>query len=255
MNKLMIKKTLKWSMAASFFYVIFLLATLPMATVLSYFPKSEKHSYEGVTGTFWQGGLQTISVPEGRLSNVQWQVRPLSLLMGQLVEDIKFGAKDELSGKGHFGSGLFGYYAEDLQLSMPATLIINKLPLPIPLTATGDLELNLVHGSGGTPLCASFDGELKWLDGVVETPAGKLKLQQLKAVLSCQDGMVNALITEQSEQMSLELSLQLKGKQQYKLTGWIKAEAGMPKMIANSLNFIGEKDPQGRYRVNLIKDF
>lgn len=236
-------------------YFLFLIATVPMATVMNLLPKYEQLEYTGVSGTFWQGKIQSLTLPEGRLSNFRWDTQWSKLFTGQLVSDVRFGAKNELSGNGVLGSGLFGSFAENLELSLPISMVLDKVTLPIPITGQGELDMNILIATASSPVCEEFDAQLNWLDGQLNTPAGQLKFEQAKAVFSCVEGLPVAKITEKSEQMELDLDVKLLGEKRFHLKGWIKPGAKMPKMMSNNLSFVGELDDKGRYQVNIKEKF
>ena len=247
------KNRIKWLLLALTAYFLFLLATLPMATLINNVPMDDRVQLEGITGSVWQGRLESLVIPDGRISKLSWNIPFLPLFTGSLVADVRFGANHELSGHGRLGSGFSGRFAQDLSLSIPLSIVLDELTLPVPISGEGELELFLNYGKAGSPVCSEFDGQLNVLDGKIDTPAGQLILNQAKAVFTCEKGELLAKVTEQSEFLELELLVRLLGKHQYQVKGWIKPGAKMPKMMASSMNFIGERDGKGRYRVN-IKD-
>jgi len=249
------KQKLIWPAFGVSVYLLFLIATAPMAKIMKLLPEYEHIDYLGVSGSFWQGKVESVAFPEGRLSNFRWDTQWSKLFTGQLVSNVRFGGKDELSGKGTLGSGLFGSFAENLQLSLPMSMVLEKVTLPLPLTGKGELDMNIKIASAGSPICGEFDAQLNWLDGQLVTQAGTLNFKQVKAVFSCVEGLPVAKITEKSEQLELELDLKLLGQKQFHLKGWIKPGAKMPKGMINTLNFIGERDGQGSYQINMKEKF
>lgn len=250
------KQKLIWPAIGLAAYLLFLAIHIPMSSIINSLPKYQGLEYSGVSGSFWKGKIESISFPQGRLSNFRWDTQWSKLFTAQLVSDVRFGSKGELLGKGTLGSGLFGNFAENMHLSLPISLVFDKLELPIPLSAKGELDMNIKRVSSGSPVCGDFDAQLTWLDAQLDTPIGLLNFEQVQALFSCEQGLPVAKIKQKTELLNLELEIRLLAKdetsKEIQLKGWLIPGAKMPTMMQSSLpTVLGQKDAQGRYPIHI----
>ena len=72
-------------------YLVFVVVLMPAKWAVQFIPKNAGVEPSGVSGTIWQGQAQQLMLRGEQIDKVQWQVKPLALLTGQLAADVKFG--------------------------------------------------------------------------------------------------------------------------------------------------------------------
>jgi len=234
-------------------YCLTLIAHIPASLLGKVLPNSVKMSQ--LTGTLWQGHAAIINIKQPQLSlkNVQWDISLFSSLFNfALVADIAFsnGAK-QMSGDAHVEYGSDGIRLSNLSFDMNSQALMPFFSLPLPVTVTGELSLNVPNFTQGAPYCEQLQGTLIWNNATVNSQFGNVDLASPRTDLSCDNGHVVALITQQSEQLRTQLKATLLAGNAYQLTGEIEATEKLPATIAQSLTWIGKNNDAGATQVNL----
>jgi len=230
-----------------FFYLVSLLFTLPAAMVVSFLPENAGIKLNSVSGSLWQGQVAEISYQKKyKLKKVEWKLDWAALLSLQLKLDLKFNnGAQALSGKGVVGYSMTGAFAENLLIDIKATELLSYLQLPVAVTATGDISLIIKSASQGAPYCQELDGYLHWQDAKLKTDMGNIHLDSANIELICVDGLVQAQLQQDSDQLTTQASFVLKDKGVYQLNGAIKGKAKLDPSINQALSWIGKKDAKG----------
>ncbi|WP_411993920.1 type II secretion system protein N [Agarivorans sp. DSG3-1] len=228
-------------------YLVSLVATTPLSVALNYLPIPKQLKLNHPSGSVWQGELLSVDTPNLTLHDVSWSFKPASLLLGRLAVDIKLGKGQQLQGQGQAGLNFSGWFLKDWQLEAPASWVVEQVPMPLPISVEGDIQLALAGASQGSPWCEQLQGQLMWLGPLVGTPLGELDLDNAKADLSCNEGQPSIALKHSDKQLELELLASV-GQPNWLAEGKIKAGADMPSSLSNNLKYIGRPDPQGFYR-------
>ncbi|UPW18244.1 type II secretion system protein N [Agarivorans sp. TSD2052] len=228
-------------------YLVSLVATTPLAVAINYLPIPKQVKLNQPSGSLWQGEILSVELPQLTLNRVSWDFKPASLLLGRLSAQLTLNDSKQLQGQGVVGMSFSGWFVKDWQLEAPASWLIEQVPLPLPLSLEGDIQLDLAEASQGSPWCEQLAGQLRWLGPLVVTPLGELPLDNANAELSCIDGQPSIVLNHKDAQLELELLASV-GQPNWLAEGKIKAGAQMPRSISNNLKFIGRPDPQGFYR-------
>ncbi|MFG0604257.1 type II secretion system protein N [Vibrio mimicus] len=225
---------------------------LPAQVVLKPLPLPEGLELNGIEGTLWQGKSAQVRWQGMSLGDLNWDLHLSALLMAQLEADVRFGrgSNMQLRGKGVLGMGLSGPYVEDFLLSLPAAQAIPWLPMPVPLTAQGQLELTVQQYRFGDPYCQQAAGSLVWSGAQVESPLGLLDLGSVVSDFTCQESVLNLKGGQKTAQVSSEFSLSLQPDRGYQAQAWFKPEAGFPESLSEQLKWLPQPDEQGRYQFN-----
>jgi general secretion pathway protein N len=122
------RRWLRYLLLAVFFYLAFLLITLPAA----WFAKAAASLSRGVVeigdprGTVWHGSGQ-LAVASRRASQevgrLQWQIHPLWLALGSLCLDVSVRDGARESAIARLNLGLSGIRIENLEAAFPASLV------------------------------------------------------------------------------------------------------------------------------------
>jgi len=234
-------------------YCLTLIAHIPASLLGKVLPNSVKMSQ--LTGTLWQGNAAILNIKQPQLSlkNVQWDISLFSSLFNfALVADIAFSnGPKQMSGDAHVEYGSDGIRLSNLTFDMNSQALMPLLSLPLPVTVTGELSLNVPDFTQGAPYCEQLQGTLIWNNATVDSQFGHVDLASPRTDLSCDNGHVVALMTQQSEQLRSQLKATLLVGNAYQLTGEIEATEKLPATIAQSLTWLGKKNDAGATQVNL----
>ena len=138
-----------------------------------------------------------------------------------------------------------------------ATLFVNandiaqQLPLAIPMTAKGNVELALTNAEidlTKNNQCIAATGTASWAKAGVVAFEQDVKLGKLNANIGCEKGALTVLISPKNDLgLTFTANLTLNGKASG--NGFLKPGAKFPKELNNGLRFLGNKVRQGRYRL------
>ncbi len=234
------------------FYLLSLLITLPVSTVMRFIPENSGMEVAAVSGSVWQGkAFQLTYKKKYHLQQVDWKVDWLALTSLQLKLDLKFnnGSK-AMSGKGFILLGFSGISVENFVVDLSAPELLSYLSLPLPVEASGDLSLVIKKASQGLPYCQQLDGYIVWQNAKINSDMGNVDLASPNIDLSCENGQVSADLQQQSEQLTSTFNLLLKEGGVYQLQGSIKAGNKLDPSIKQALSWIGTQDQSGATPVN-----
>ena len=98
-----------------------------------------------------------------------------------------------------------GVRLRDVDLQADAAWLLSQAPvrLPVPVTAAGQLHLQLTELRMTTSACQQLDGTLLWRGAEVQSPMGALRLDDARAQLSCEQGKWVAKVQQDSPQLKL----------------------------------------------------
>ncbi|HIF9462062.1 type II secretion system protein N [Photobacterium damselae] len=245
----------KLALGASFgaVFIASAIAHIPASWVWQQAPAVPGLTVTGISGTVWQGRADKVSWQQQSFGQAYWDVNVLDLLTAKVSADVRFGQGSDMAlrGRGEVGYTLSGGpYAKQLMVSLPAQQALNYAKLPIPLTATGHLELALQEYQFAVPYCKGLTGTLTWSQPKVGTPMGDLALGQAKADLRCVKGNLQASVKQSSADVSSEWSATLDQRQNYQVSGWFKPGANFPTALGSQLKWLGNPDSKGQYRIN-----
>lgn len=85
------KITLVYSAIFLASYLIFLVSSIPASMVVPYITQSSAFKLAGVQGSAWSGSARQLSLGKLQWQNVNWNVHPWGLLLGQLNFDARLG--------------------------------------------------------------------------------------------------------------------------------------------------------------------
>ncbi|MBQ4834160.1 type II secretion system protein N [Pseudoalteromonas sp. MMG010] len=237
-------------------FTVFCIIKLPAAVVLDiakpYFPKDLKVGT--VIGTVWQGQAMQVRYDKEQLNNVRWDIAGWSLFTASLNANVKFGdprERNDISGHGHIEFGLFNH---DLKLSKAIVRgtverALEYVQLPLPATAKGRVILTLNTFTVGNPYCSTLNGDISSPDIDVKGLNGWFNIGALSGDLSCKSGAV-AIKVDPDNKLGLEADATLSANYNFKVAGYVKPDASLPKDVHDAVKFLGIPDGSGRYPLN-----
>ena len=150
-------------------YLFFLVQQCPVARVLPWLPLPPELTLSGARGTLWQGEFDQISWQGKVLQNVGWQLPVSSLLLFDPVVQLQFNDKETLRGQAELGwSG--GVRLRDVDLQADAAWLLSQAPVRLPVTAAGQLHLQLTELRMTADRCQQLNGTLLWRGAEVQSP-------------------------------------------------------------------------------------
>jgi general secretion pathway protein N len=251
-------KPWKWIVLAIFTYLIFLIAYLPAAHVVTFAQNSAPNaplSIGEVKGTLWSGEIDRV-VAQGVLVNkVSWELNPLALVVGKVSVNVKGGNIRETEQayiKGQLATSLFNQnkiQASDLQLFLPAKAVMSQVPLPVPVAADGRFRID-IDDLDFDATCQALQGKGRWLKGTVTGPTGVIDFGNYEADLSCEDNkFAIQVLPDNKLNLNAKVVLGMDGK--YKIQGTLKPDPSFPKEVQQGAAFFGRANSQGVITINL----
>lgn len=226
-------------------------AHIPASWVWQQIPAVQGLDVGGISGTLWQGRASQIRWQGKNFGRLQWDMHVLSLLAARLQFDVRFGQGSDmnLTGRGLVGYSSQGAFAENLLVSLPAREVMRNVPMALPLTVAGNLELTVRDYQFAAPYCAELNGALAWSAANVGSPMGGVNPGPVLADLRCDQGKVLADIRQSSTEVSSEFALSLEPGNRYTLNGWFKPGAEFSPQLGQQLKWLGNPDPKGQYKI------
>lgn len=250
-------KPVTWIIAGLLLYLVLLIAYLPATQVIGRLTLPQNLSISNVSGTIWNTQSEQIRLNGFSVEQVNWQLQLLPLLIGNVNIDIDGGNDrqvDQIAVQGELSispSQKDYASAQDLTLFVPASIVANQLPLPLPVSAEGRVRLNIAELEYDQS-CQQLTGTLSWLNANVEVSQlpESLELGNFDADLSCDNGDIIVKVKEPNK-LGLAADVRIDDKFKYQLEGRFKPDASLPKAVHDASVIFGKKDPQGYYRLKL----
>ncbi|ALS31637.1 general secretion pathway protein N [Pseudoalteromonas translucida KMM 520] len=250
------KKIITLSIVFLLSFIVFCIIKLPAAVAIDlakpYFPKQLEVGQS--VGTIWQGQMMQVRYQGEQLNNVRWDVAGWALFTGKLNANVKFGdprERSDISGYADVSFGLFNKQVKVTNGLVRSTVerAMQRIQLPLPVTAKGRVILELAEYTSGAPYCESLQGEIASPNIDVQGLNGWFNIGPLGGNLSCKSGDI-AILIDPDNTLGLEADAILKANFDFKVSGYVKPDATLPKDVHDAVKFLGRPDNQGRYPLN-----
>lgn len=233
-------------------YVVFLIAKLPAEQLVARVTLPAGLKVQHVSGTLWQGQIEQMSIQGIPIRRLEWQLSPWGLLAGKAVLQLHGGNMrnpEELSLSGQLSLSQSSIGATDLNMYVPADLIIAQLPLPLPVNARGRFKVQLQQLDYAQQ-CQSLSGTGQWLNAEVAGTQGYIALGNFDADLSCRD---NAVLVSIEEPNSFGLSAQatISPDLNIRVNGRFRPSPDLPQEVHEAARLFGQPDAQGYFQIRL----
>jgi general secretion pathway protein N len=245
----------KWFAVSAIFlssYIVFVVATMPLIFILNNIKLPKNIQIGTVSGSIWQGEISKFSVDNNQIEQIKTQLSFWSLLSLSPKIDISFGDAISAGAEGKFTLTVSSskLLLNDVELFVSANDIAKQLPLPIPVTAQGNIELffsELSLDTSAQLVCDRAEGQISWLRSGVVALDHNIKLGRIGADLQCDKGDLIAKISPKNNLgLSFDARLSL-ASQKTSGQGHLKPGAKFPTELQPALSFLGRPDNQGRY--------
>lgn len=227
------------------------IATLPASLLVGRLPP-ELHA-DGVSGTVWNGGADSISLRGAPLGAVSWSAEPGSLLHGELGYQIEITRTDGFI-RGHVAAALGG------------TLNLDHVDLALPLAAlsampnaagwrgdfTGSIQsLRLEHG---WPVAL----EGTFTTSAVRVPGSDLPIGSYAIEFDGRGNTPEQLVgrvRDLEAPLLVRAQLLIKHDRSYGLDGDVTPRPGASPDVSQAVAFLGSPDSSGRRAFNITGTF
>jgi len=244
------KSVLKWGSLCLVVYLVFLIVKLPAVHVLAKIQLPKGVSVSGISGTIWNGHVHRAQINGLPISNVDWTLSFLPLLLGEISAQVKAGNIrdiDQISANGYVSFAGQHLEVDNLLAYIPTNLVISLLPLPIPVQADGRFKVQLdeVDYEAG---CQKFTGKGQWLNANFTGTTGVIDLGNFNADLSCEN---NSIVVDVKPPNSFGLSAKatIPADMKFKISGRFKPDANLPQEVHQAAQFFGNPDAEGYYPI------
>ncbi|TWX70693.1 type II secretion system protein N [Colwellia demingiae] len=245
----------KWFAFTAIFlssYIAFLVANTPLALVINNIQLPKNIVLQGVSGSIWQGEVVRVTINNNTIEKVKTTVSFWSLFSLSPSIQVTFG--DAMlsgpEGKLNLNVSSEQFALTEVELFISANDIAKQLPLPIPLSAQGNVELFLsevIIVTGNQLSCSKAEGDVSWSRAGVVALEQNIKLGKFAAEISCDAGNLLAKVSPKNNLgLSFDGVLAL-ATQKVSGKGYLKPGAKFPSQLRSALSFLGRPDNQGRY--------
>ncbi|EHQ51888.1 type II secretion system protein N [Ectothiorhodospira sp. PHS-1] len=239
-------------------YLIFLLVTLPasfawqLARDRGLVPDGVEPA--GMSGTLWQGQARQVRLDELMLSDLQWRVRPLAGLRGELRVDVTLRPAGGTAAA-RLGLHPSGLRLRDLRADLPAAALAEAyltLPVIVQGRVLADIPSLRLDRQGRF---SQVEGVVGWLNAASGLPE-PLPLGDLRATLTATEaGHLEAVIRDQGGPLFAEGTAGLAPGGAYQLRLRLGTREGARRELSQALGFMGRPDAEGRVPLNLSGRF
>ncbi|QOL26597.1 type II secretion system protein N [Thalassotalea sp. LPB0316] len=246
------KKWLGFSLIFIVCYLAFLLATAPASLILNQVKLPSNVVIQGVSGSIWHAKAKTVYAQNVVIHQVSAKLDWLSLLSFNPRLNVSFG-DDLLPGpEGYLTMTMQGglLHIDNANAMLSADIIAQQLPLPIPMTAQGIVELDIVNYQQGAPLCQALTGQVTWRQAKINALDENVTLGRINGDLRCDQGAI-ALEIKPDNQLGLSYNAFVGANLKVSGNGYLQPGDNFPAQLRGVLPFLGSPDRQGRYRLRL----
>ncbi|MEG3765537.1 type II secretion system protein N [Alteromonas sp. 14N.309.X.WAT.G.H12] len=244
------KAKILWTCAAVVVFFYFVILYMPASQIIYAQSLPKNINIYGVSGTIWEGKAQAMVIDGIPITNVQWDIAGLPLLIGSLSADITGGNlrdPNDVSFKGSVSVSAFSpeqINSDDFLLFLPVDRILANIQLPLPVDAGGRFRVRLDAFSFG-PDCNRMAGHGDWLNATVAGTQGPIDFGNYSAQLSCEGKDIGITVKEPNK-LGLSLQAVLSADfEQFSIDGKFKPEDDLPDEVHQAAEIFGKPDKDG----------
>lgn len=236
-------------------YIIVLILNFPAEQAYAYWKNSDNTSRDfslvGISGSVWSGRADLGSIQGESLKDIEWSLRPWSLLFGKVGLNWSF----HLSGPGGtqgFGRGVTSMGLDGsmdfprLQAEVPAAMTA-KMARMSALRPAGTVNLNLQDVEWNGQNLVSASGRVVWRGAGVSL-IKPISLGDLTMVLETEGDKIKGVISDSGGPLSIAGVLSLNADGAYQVNGTLAARNDAD--LQNALRSLGRPGPDGKVKIN-----
>ena len=245
-----IKKT-RTILLIAFFYLGFLVITLPAEVAYAFVKKSvapdAPFMLRGISGSVWSGKANIAVISGQRVNSLSWSIQPWAILLGRMQVQLDFRDGDSF-GRGNVARGFGGalYLSDiDARIALEKITALAKLPLGL----QGAIGLNLGQLEIENQMITEAEGTIAWQSAAFSFPS-QVNLGDLKLTLATQNNQIKADLVDGGGPLQAEGLLTIKQDGKYKFTGTFAARDKTQTTLTQSLRLLGRTGADGKIKVN-----
>ncbi len=233
-------------------FVVVGVATLPASLLVSRLPP--QIALDGVSGTVWHGGADSVRLSGTPMGAVTWNAEPAALLRGELAYQVAMLRAD-------------GYLRGRIAATAGGTLRGEQIELSLPVTALQSQAAADAWGGGLSGVVRSARLERGWpvqLDGTLtvtdlKPPGSTLRIGSYLIDFDGDAPNAAALVgrVRELEDAALHVRAQLtiRPDRSYRLEGEVTPRPNTAPEVARALAFLGQPDASGRRAFEITGTF
>jgi len=236
-------------------YIIVLILNFPAERAYAYWKNSDKASRSlslgGISGSVWSGRADFGNIQGQSLENIEWRLRPWSLLLGQVGLSWSVSLSNPGGVKGH-GNGVTSMGLDgsidfsSLEARIPASVTAEMAGMAA-LRPSGIVTLNLQDVEWNGQNLESAKGQVVWSSAGVSM-IQPLLFGDLSMVLETGDDQIKGVLSDSGGPLSIDGVLTLKDNGTYQLNGSVSARND--NNLQNALRAMGRPGPDGKVKIN-----
>jgi len=199
------------------------------------------------SGTIWNGKADSVVAMQQEFNKIEWQIHPLSLLVGNLNVDIR-SLDDDYPLQGNISVDLDGNVeAEDINGILPAS-IIRQFKGAALVGLEGKMSIKLKNIAIDNQIISSVNGEIFLSQGQLVSPVNAT-LGDIKFVLSDQKGNVHIAIKDQGAPIGIEGTLVLKPGNKMSFNAYLSPGANADQFLMTMIKNVATPQSDGRLKL------
>ncbi|WP_455199546.1 type II secretion system protein N [Kaarinaea lacus] len=244
-------------------YIIVLVLNFPAEVAYAHWKNSEaakskagrQFSLVGISGSVWSGQAGLGVIQGQSVKDVEWNLRPWSLLLGQVGLGWSFRLPDSTGNQG-FGRGI-------TSMGLGGSLTFSELEMNLPLIEaaklvgmsalrpSGSVNLNLQDVEWDGQSLVSATGRVVWRDAGVSL-VRSVSLGDLTMDLETEDNKIKGHISDSGGPLSIDAVLNLSADGAYQVNGTLAArnDPSGDNTLQTTLRSMGRPGPDGKVRID-----
>ncbi|MDH5570553.1 MAG: type II secretion system protein N [Gammaproteobacteria bacterium] len=225
-------------------YCVSLIINFPAHIAWQFVPTAATQSirFNAIEGTIWHGRISGLTISGLDVGQLNWKLKPLSLLLAQLELDTSLnGNNKKMQGKFAFtADGLIN--GQSISGSLQAAQL-NPYTLPISLQGMLTIDIQTLQYQQGTTL--SIVGDLKWNNASVDMVQA-VELGKVEVVIQPAPNGIGLKVKNSDSALAVDGTITLDVKGLYQTNLGLFNRDPTRTDIATIIQMIGKPDATGR---------
>lgn len=240
-------------------FLLFIVAGVPASVALRWLGPDVLR-LSGVSGSLWRGAAAGANVGKLRLSETQWKLSPLGLLLGRVSGEVETKIGDGTA-HGSVAVSLSGGFAcTGCSFEGPIASLRPLIPALKAVDGKVSIEMATLEIRNKWPTRAVGSAKLSNVPiGVSGQPPRDAPVGAFETTLSADpvpdDGAIEATIQDAGGPLELSARLSITRPGNFEFSGRAKARPGAPPEIVNALAALGPKGSDGSTELGLSGTF
>lgn len=234
-------------------YLVFFTVMVPADRVYGLLqPKLKENNVAldlfGLDGSLWSGSAQLAMISGKPLRNVEWDLNPTELVLGQLSTNLAFTDRKSHGEMKVTRSFLGTVRVKDVRMNVDVMDLLNTLKIPA-LKLDGVMNVDVDRIVVSDKQLQQIDGKIVWNDAGMRFPQ-KQKLGDLTAQIETTDKGIRAVLKDAGGPLELNGEFVLQANGTYTFNGQMMAREGVNSNLGRTLLMAGRLMPDNKVVVN-----